>query len=184
MSGPGPEALPWTLPLTRAHRRALSVLPIRYPHAEPADLEGVHVTPDALVALRAALARPVPATGVLFGLRAGGQLTVQGVHVAHPGSTRAFDLDDAYLLGLADAWGQAQPGSDWVGGWVTAPDGDGLAPGALDALARQAATAGLTDHDAPLLVAGWVDGHLTLQAATLIFGRVQTFPVTTGSGTP
>ncbi|AWT37326.1 hypothetical protein DM785_16550 (plasmid) [Deinococcus actinosclerus] len=184
MSGPGPEALPWTLPLTRAHRRALNVLPIRYPHADPTDLEVVHVIPNAVAALRAALARPVPATGVLFGVRVGGQLTVQGVHVAHPGSTRPFDLDDAYLLGLANAWGQAQPGSDWVGGWVTATDGDGLAPGALDALARQAATAGLTDHDAPLLVAGWMDGHLTLQAVTRSFGRVQTFPVTTGSGTP
>ncbi|MCD0165263.1 hypothetical protein [Deinococcus sp. 12RED42] len=151
MSGPGPESLPWTLPLTRAHRRVLNVLPIRHPHADPVDLEVVHVTPDALVALRAALARPVPATGVLFGLRAGGQ---------------------------------AQPGSDWVGGWITAPDGDGLAPGALDALARQAATAGLTDHDAPLLVAGWIDGHLTLQAVTLSFGRVLVFPVTTGNGTP
>lgn len=184
MSGPGPEALPWTLPLTRAHRRALNVLPIRYPHADPADLEVVHVMPDALAALRAALARPVPATGVLFGVRAGGQLTVQGVHVAHPGSTRAFDVDDAYLLGLADAWGQVRPGSDWVGGWITTPDADGLAPGTLDALARQAAAAGLTDHDAPLLVAGWMDGHLTLQAVTLSFSRVQTFPVTTGSGTP
>ncbi|WP_155300485.1 hypothetical protein [Deinococcus kurensis] len=182
MTGTG---LPWTLPLTRAHRRAYNLIPVRQPHTESADLEVVHVTPGAVATLRGVLARPVLATGVLFGTRAGGHLTVQAVQVAHPGSTEPFHVDDTYLLGLADAWGQAQPGSDWVGSWVTIPISDGPAtPGALDALVRQATAAGLIDYDIPLLVAGWVDGDLTLQAFTLGVGGNQPFPVTIGRPVP
>lgn len=97
MTGTG---LPWTLPLTRAHRRAYNLIPVRQPHTESADLEVVHV-----------------------------------------------------------------------------------APGALDALVRQATAAGLIDDDVPLLVAGWIDGDLTLQAFKLGVGS-QPFPVTIGRPVP
>ena len=183
MTGTGSQDLPWTLPLTRAHRRAYNLIPVRQPHTESADLEIVHVTPSAVATLRGVLARPVLATGVLFGTRAGGHLTVQAVHVAHPGSTEPFHVDDTYLLGLADAWGQAQPGSDWVGGWVATPLDGPVAPRALDALVRQATAAGLIDYDTPLLVAGWIDGDLTLQAFKLGVGS-QPFPVPIGRPVP
>ena len=56
MTGTGSQDLPWTLRLTRAHRRAYNLIPVRQPHTESVDLEVVHVTPGAVATLRGVLA--------------------------------------------------------------------------------------------------------------------------------
>ncbi|MFT2722252.1 hypothetical protein ACMT4L_19880 [Deinococcus sp. A31D244] len=169
--------------LSRAHRRYLNVLPTAQPGGDEfVLLKSVVLQGPAVSVLRAALDLQAPRTGALFGMRQGGDLSVQYVATGGLAALEPFSIEPVYLLGLTDAYRQVDPRLDWVGHWVTVPeDAFPEAVGTL-ALFREAQAQGLVDRDHPLLIVGWVDGQLTVRAVAAGEGRGEGREVSVVSG--
>ena len=155
--------------LARAHRRFLRLVGPRRPRSddEAQPPREVDVTPAARAFFRQVLdVGGQYQGGALFGHLNGGVLTVEyaapnGYACWQREQQSPLDLDARYLLGLTDAYRSSRETPiDWVGNWLSFPDG-GL-PSYRESLnwLDEAVAVRLVDSEHCLLMVGWAESRL------------------------
>lgn len=151
--------------LPRAHAQFLPLLPRRQPGSlAPEPPQQIVLQASAATVFRGALEVPRLQGGVLFGHRRGQKLDLHHVHRGgYHDQDDIFAVDPAYLLGLTDAYRQADPGLDWVAQWLILPGGhwDTMTRVQWVAAARARQTISAL---CPLVFISWVEGVLTAEA--------------------
>lgn len=143
----------------------IGVTPSAVSEAEAAPINGVELRPAALRFLRGQIVGGGWRGGLLFGRALDGVLTVTLACYGGPLPLgEPLGLDVSYALGVSDALEVMDPGTDWVGCWITAP---GRRTGsAVEDLQwwRWGLARGLVGDRVPLLSVGWSDGALRASA--------------------
>lgn len=163
--------------ISRAHIELLGLQP-QTPYPEPETLEHIHFLDEA----RFFLMRQMHVTGqwqagVAFGERDGGLLTIMHVAPFAPPVERSehgpFKRNVQYLLGYAEAILATYHGRvDWAAYWLARPNSQALTAQEELLWLKEASDLGLIDSQTPLLIAGYQDGELTVNAYKTTDGQL------------
>lgn len=170
---------------SRAQQRLIGLVGPRRPRSdeENEELTQVTLSPAAWSMLRPSLDAPGRLIGgVLYGHRLDGVLHVQ---LAAPGgypwwlsAPDPLDLDPRYTLGWSDCLrAQYADAVEWAGQWLMYPDRNLPAVAADHEWMLRGAPDRLIDHEHPLLVVGYTDGHLRVRAYHFEFGTLDITPL-------
>lgn len=168
--------------LARAHQRFLPLLGQRLSAEDGAlaPISNVLLTSRSLSLLRDVLELPTVRTGLLFGHRTPGALSVtHAFSGGYGGSPGLFTIDANYALGVTDALRQVDAGLDWVGQWLTVPGDAFVQARQRLAWVEMAQAEGLIGPHYPLVMVGWREGGLVAESVIGLDGGEEAMPIRT-----